>query len=485
MNKRQKQPAITWVLTAILAATGVATAMAAPVSGTATAFKKPSGVIEECIRIDDFPGGVYSAQDRSTESEYCALDFAKLALCPKLWSTSPGTILYTFDQEAYGADPAAFESRHCVSGGHARENALSEPAVYKQSVNAHDTSATYAPASWVYYHFSRYFQTQTHVPVAVYRSMDAREHNQRLVKPALGITDGKRSLRMLHAGWTFLDQVENGQLGGASSSSLLTDNGRQIFGVLLNSVGKRYGAEFNGTRESGWGVGQNNDFQQTAPFIALRDPRSIPEAAEAAVHEARKNPQMAKDLSADTPVQQVVLWMQDVTEITLLDYILGQQDRIGNIDYTWHWYWIEDGELRSAPANGSEAPVEIAALDPWRLRRSIINDNDAGVRRGYADFAAKTHMLEGLKHYHPGLYRRLGLLAADFAARGPAFEWLTQSAGLSDREAATIAERTQSAFSLLQTDCRSGELALDLDPAAVLAGRDLQKTEGQCEVTAP
>lgn len=281
MAKRLTLSSITRIVPAVLAVTSAATATAAPVSGEVTTFEKPSGVIEECIRIADFPGGVYSETDRATESEYCELDFAKIALCPKLWSTSPGTILYEFDPTAYGADPAAFESKHCGNGGHARDNALSEPAVYKQSVNARDTSATYAPASWIYYHFSRYFQAQTHVPVAVYRSMDAIEHNRRLVKPALGITDGKRSLRMLHAGWTFLDEIESGQLGGASARALLTDDGKQIFGVLLNGVGKRYGAEFNGTRESGWGVGQNNDFQQTAPFLALRDPQPVSNASRA------------------------------------------------------------------------------------------------------------------------------------------------------------------------------------------------------------
>jgi hypothetical protein len=466
-----------------IALTGVS--LAAPVSGKVTEYPGKDGIVEQCIRIADFPGGVYSASDRATESDYCALDFAKLALCPKLWSTSPGTILYEFDEATYGPDPGAFESKHCGNGGHARDHALSEPAVYKQSVNARDTSATYAPASWVYYHFSRYFQTHTRVPVAVYRSMSLQEHNRRLVKPALEITAGKRSLRMLHAGWTFLDQVESGQLGGASAHALLTDEGRQIFGVLLNSVGRRYGAEFNGTRESGWGVGQNNDFQQTAPFLALRDPQPVRQAAEAAIRDARKNPRMAKDLPADTPLQQVVLWMQDVLEITLLDYILGQQDRIGNIDYNWRWYWIENGELQSMPASGSETPDTIAALKPWRLRQSAINDNDAGVRRGYADFAAKAHMLEGLRHYSPDLYRRLGRLAADFENSGQAFQWLTQSAGLSEREAGTIAERTAAAFALLQADCRSGALALDLEPARILSGTGPEETGASCDIDAP
>lgn len=455
---------------------------AAPVEGLVTEYESANNVAEQCVRITDFPGAVYSDADRDSESAYCALDFARLALCPKLWSTSPGTIIYEYDYGKFGDSPAQFESEHCASGGHAREQAISEPAVYKQSVNARDTSATYAPSSWVYYHFSRYFQTNTRVPVAVYRSMDAGEHNRRVVKPALADTAGRRGLGMLRAGWTFLDKVETGQQEGAAARAVLTDGGRQIYGVLLNSMGKRYGAEFNGTRESGWGAGQNNDFQQTAPFLALRNSLPIPQAAAASIRDARKNPLMAKDLPPDTSVQQVVLWMQDVLEITLLDFMLGQQDRIGNIDYNWRWYWVEQGQLHSMAASGSEAPAEIAGFDALRLRQSAINDNDAGVRPGYADFAAKTHMLEGLRHYDPKLYQRLGRLAADLGSGGPAYQWLTQSAGLSAREADLIAERAQQAFSILQADCQSGALSLDLDVAAIITNSDAMQQAVSCEV---
>jgi len=456
---------------------------AAPVVGEATEFRTASGVVERCVRIAAFPGAHYSKHDLEQEEKYCALDFARLALCPKLWSTSPGTILY----EIEGNDYAAFETANCADGHHAKAAARSHPGNFKISVNARDTSATYAPASWVYYHLSRYLRTHVHVPVAVYRSMDAAAHHQRVVKPALAIVADRHGLGMLRAGWHYLDGVETGQLGGAAAAAALTDGGRQVFGVLLDSQGDRYGAEFNGTRESGWGAGQNHDFQQTAPFLALRSELPVVEAAAWAVREARKNPRMAKELQADTPVEQVVFWMQDVLEITLLDFILGQQDRIGNIDYNWRWYWIEDGQLESQAALGKEVPADLAAFAPLRLRQSAINDNDAGVRAGYVDFAAKTHMLEGLRHYNADLYQRLGQLARDFASSGPAYTWLTTSAGLSAKEADTLAGRVQQAFALLQSDCQSGALRLDLEPGEVLLAPGLgesQKTTS-CTIPAP
>lgn len=439
-----------------------------PVTGQVTEFAGSGDLVEKCIRITAFPGANYSAQDLGEEKEYCELDLSQLALCPKIWSTSPGTILYEIDSSANGGGIRRFEQEHCAEGFHAAKIALSEPALYKVSINARDTSATFAPASWVYYHLSRYFQTGVQVPVAVYRSMGASTHNQRVTRHALEIVSGRHGLKMLKAGWHLLDAIETGEQTGSAANAVLTDDGRQIFGVLLNIKGDRYGPEFNGTRESGWGAGQNNDFQQTAPFLALRSELPVREAASAAIHEARRNPKMAKALPADTPVEQVVFWMQDVLEITLMDFILGQQDRIGNIDYNWRWYWIQDGALQSVDAHGKEPPESIAAFSPIRLKQSAINDNDAGVRSGYADFAAKTHMLENLRHYHAGLYRQLGHLAADFEAQGAAYVWLTQSAGLSNKEAENIVRRTREAFALLQADCQSGQLRLDLEPLQIL-----------------
>ncbi len=472
-NSRVLLPRFRWrLLSPWLAGSALALAAgvlsAAPVEGEVSEFPLDNGLIERCIRIADFPGAHYSKHDHKQEKTYCSLDFSQLALCPKLWSTSPGTIVYDIDVAAYGGDYAQFERQHCAEGHHAREAARHKPGTFKISVNARDTSATYAPSAWVYYHFSRYFHTGIHVPVAVYRSMDVKKHNVRVTKPALEIVANRHGLGMLKAGWRFLDAIETGNEKGSGAAAALTDDGRQVFGVLLDNEGDRYGAEFNGTRESGWGAGQNNDFQQTAPYLALRSGDPVPEAAREAIHEARKNPKMASALAANTPVEQVIFWMQDVLEITLLDYILGQQDRIGNIDYNWRWYWVEDGKLKSRHAHDSNVPAELASFNPQRLKQSAINDNDAGVRPGYADFAAKTHMLDGLRHYHAGLYQRLGRLAADLGDKGPAWLWMTENAGLSNREAEAIANRTMTAFALLQSDCRSGALRLDLDPMMVL-----------------
>lgn len=453
---------------AALCLTVMQSTAAAPVTGKVTQFTASDKITGECIRIAPIPGGNFSESDLKQEQEYCELDFATLALCPKLWSTSPGTVIYEVDASRYQGGIGGFESTLCKDGHHARDEALNNPAVYKMSVNGRETSATYAPASWVYYHLSRYLEAQVHVPVAVYRSTSRAAHHKRVVKPALDIVSQRRGLKMLAAGWKVLDELESGDGSSASASALLTDDGKNVYGVLLKSKGDRYDAEVNGTRESGWGDGQNYDFQQTAAYLALRSELPLMEAAKYGIHEARKNPKMAKALSADTPVEQVVLWMGDIIEITLLDYLLGQQDRIGNIDYNWRWYWLDNGELVSRAAGSSDIPTDLQGKSPARLKQSAINDNDAGVRRGYSNFAARTHMLEDLRHYSARLYGRLETLAADLASKGEVYQWLSQSAGLSTGETEAIAERTAQAFALLSEDLESGRLTLDIDLAEAM-----------------
>jgi hypothetical protein len=440
------------------------------VSGKTSTFESSNGLVEKCVEIDPMPGAIYSKKDLKIQAEYCGIDFSNSALCPKLWSTSPGTVILEIDTAAYGGSFSAFENQHCVEGHHAKDAALRKLASFKISVNQPDTSATYAPSSWIYYHLSRYFDTSVDVPVAVYRSLDREVHLERVVRPALKIIEGRHGLRMLAAGWKFLEDVESGQDMGSAGQAVLTDENRQVFGTLLDNKGDRYGVDLNGTRESGWGMGQNYDFQQTPAYLALRSPLPLAEGIPSGIHKARANPMMAKKVPVDLEPAQVALWMNELLEITLLDYILGQQDRIGNIDYQWRWFWLENGKVHSHSAHGTTVPDKIAGHNPIRLRRSAINDNDAGVRRGYSNFTMKSGMLENLKHYNGKLYERLARLAQDLQSKGLVYQWFETSSGLSRREIAGITERTVKAFELIHAECTSGEMKLDLDPAVFLPG---------------
>lgn len=84
-------------VTALLAVVTLpAPVLAGQVRGQETNYSSPGGVTEQCIALVSIPGGKYRPGDRKQEQKYCGIDFynANTALCPKIWSTSPGTIIY-------------------------------------------------------------------------------------------------------------------------------------------------------------------------------------------------------------------------------------------------------------------------------------------------------------------------------------------------------------------------------------------------------
>jgi hypothetical protein len=438
------------------------------VRGKTVEFNSPNGARERCVALERMPGARYTDQDAEKEAEFCSIDFyrGKYGLCPKVFSTSPGTLVFPLADGAYTGNAERLEREAC-GGGVNQRGAGGEPISYKMSVNTRATSATFANSSLIYYHFARYFHATAHVPVAVFRSVDRKEHSRRVSARGAALSAGSIALKMNHAGWLALQSAESDPSTYQPEAELFTPDGL-LYGVMLHPLGKRYGEEVNGTRQSGWGDGQNRDFQETAPFLALRSALPLASAVEEGRRGASRNPKMAKALGAGATPQQMVFWMSDLIDITLLDFVLGQQDRIGNIDYRTFWYWVQDGRIHSRPSADRTPPADIAGFGPALLRRTELGDNDAGVRVTYQNFAKRTGMLEKLRHYRADAYRQLMRLHHDFASRGPLHEYVRTTFGLSDREFARVVENTAAAAAILRESCKAGRLRFDVEPEEFL-----------------
>lgn len=458
------------LLCLILAALPFAASASDSVQGTATPFTSPNGVAEACIRIAPMPGATYSDADQKAEAAFCSIDLyaPTIGLCPKTWSTSPGMIIHDLSSGPYAGDRRAFETRACPEGKDAKQQSAGELAKFKPTMNAKGTSGTFSASPLLYYHLSRYFDAQIAVPVAVWRSMDRDMHLSEVARPGLAISGHSHSSDMNVNGWQILVAADQDPSAYTPTDDLFTADRSALYGVMLKSTGNRYNSELNGTRVSGWGKGQNRDFQQTAPFLALRAPGPLSEAIESGLAEARRDPQIARDMGADTPREQIAYWMRDLTEIVLLDFMLSQQDRVGNIDFVAYWHWVEDGAIRTrkAAAHGPDTdPVPEGAL---RIKRTHLNDNDAGGRVEYANFAKSTGMFDDLRHFPASTYARLMALNADLQAQGPLHAYLKGSFGLNDRQFGQLVRNTGLAADLLSAACRAGTLSFDLDPAAFL-----------------
>lgn len=450
----------------------VATAAAAAdvARGEAVAYRSPNGVEERCVILTRVPGGVYSDADSAEEKAFCAIDFyaGSHALCPKVFSTSPGTLVYDIGRGPFAGKPQAFEAEQCATSSPHKRGALGEPVSYKMTMNDAKTSATFSTASLLYYHFSRYLNADVHVPVSVHRSMDRGAHLARVTRRGFEISAHRQGGAMNHAGWQILQAAETNPKSYPASRELFAGDGALVYGILLHPHGDRYGAEVNGSRRSGWGEGQNRDFQDTAPFRALRSGKPLGDAIEDGIHAAAGDAELRQALRHGVSAPQMVFWMKELTEITLLDYVFSQQDRIGNIDYLSYWYWIESGEVRRQPASSTKVPAEIAQHHPLYLRRTQLNDNDAGGRLQYANFAKKTGMLENIRHYGADTYRRLMRLDADYAAQGVLYRYTRESFGLDDAQFRQVVSNVRAAAEILRGSCRAGKLRFDLDPQAFL-----------------
>ena len=474
-------PPLRSILAVLILAAASQSWASASVQGQAHEYPSPGGTTERCVVLARMPGGVYDDADTAEEESLCGIDFhdGSHALCPKVFSTSPGTLVYDLRGGAFAGKAQEFEQTHCAEGGVRKGGAQGAPVAWKMSVNTRVTSATFANASLVYYHFARYFDATAHVPAAVMRTMDRGAHSRRVSARGLALSAGRSALKMNHAAWQALHDAEGNPAGYTPTEELFTPDG-QVYGVMLRPVGTRYSEEMNGTRASGWGDGQNRDFQETAPFRALRSEQPLLAAIAEGRREALKDPRLAKATGADATPQQMAIWMSDLIDITLLDFIFSQQDRIGNIDYVPYWHWVQDGRLMRRPASGKTPPADIAVHAPLLLKRTELGDNDAGVRLSYANYTRRTQMLEKLRHYRAATYERLLRLHRDFQSGGALHDYVRGTFGLSEKEFRQVVANTAAATAMLHAGCTAGKLRFDVEAEEFLLTGGVKPRSPDC-----
>ena len=452
-------------------------AASGPVNKT---FTSPNGVTEGCRALNRMPGAVYRNSDAKTEEAFCQYDLysGDTAICPKTWSTSPGTIIYSTSGGEFAGKAAGFEKQWCgkVKGHHSVP--AEKVAKFKSTMNSTYSSATFSTASLLYYHFSRYFETEVKIPPVVWRSIDRKEHLRRVTSN--GVSWSSHS-KMIHAGWLKMEMAEEDPESYHPEDELFTPDRKAIYGIMVDSHGSRYGVEFNGTRESGWGVGQNLDFLKTPPYYALSSHLPLPEAITRGQLEAKKNAKQRKAMGGGFSELQMMYWMQELTEITLLDFIFNQQDRIGNIDYRWYWYWTQDDKVQHRHADGKMPPADIAGFNPVRIKRTHLSDNDAAGKAIYVNFTRKAKMLEKQRHYRAASYQKLQQLAADFNTQGDLYQYMANNFGLSTRQLNRIVKNTDDAATILRQSCVADQLVFDLEPEEYMLSGKVAAKRPACE----
>jgi hypothetical protein len=315
---------------------------------------------------------------------------------------------------------------------------------------------------------------------------------------------------MILTAWQTLTAAEQNPTTYRPTYDLFTKDSKQIYGALIHDSGARYGAEINGTRKSGWGKGQNFDFQKTPAFLALKTQGDLQTAITAGYMQAMQDPSMKNAFASGAPsTPQMVLWMNEVSEIAILDYIFSQQDRVGNVDYTWHWAYVDqDGHVKTDKVKDDafeelprsnmakiKMPATLAGTNAILIQKTSIGDNDAGGLISYANYTKTTGMLDGaagvtnpIAHLNKDTYQRLLKLAADFKVKGPNYQVLnseTRPLGYNDagdKRFSQLINNTILAAQIFEKNCRAGILKLDLVSFKKAMKNDFSVEATSCDI---
>lgn len=440
----------------------------------------PNKIEERCVILAHMPGGKYSSKDSKTEQAYCKVDFYSkfTAMCPRNWSNTPGTMIYQLSAGPYKGNAAKFELSACPKGQSAKNYTTGKQHEFIITMNIQGGNGTFSAAPLLYYHFSRYFDTHIHVPVAVQRSMDKEEHQRRITQRGIELTPKKNPL--LVAAWREMNKADKNPAEYKASSAIFTEDHEQVYGVLLRSSGKRYDVLLNGARKSKSALEQYNEYQQTPAFLALRNPSPLKKAIRAGMDDAKKDPLFTEAMKSEISDQQIAYWMQDLTEITLLDYIFSQRDRLGNIHYKDYWYWKKGSKIRKQHARTKTPPRNMAKHKPVRIQETFLNDNDAGGLTTCRNFSQESAILEKIRHFNPDTYKRLIKLDKDFSQEGKLYSYVKENFGLTEEQFQQIVTNTHEAATVLKESCKEKKLRFDLDPDKFFARKSSKNKRLNC-----
>jgi len=395
---------------------------------------------EICVIPKHFAGANYSKKDLEAERALCqANEYENAAVCPKLTSTNPGVY---FVLVPGGATPEQIEARNC-----AKETGAKKFAKYKLS-----TSCSYVPSILGYYHLSRMLGGIANVPQSVVRTFDLNRH----------LEIGRRALSQVKRGdiieQTWSGLVSNLRAGAGSKKKdlLLTDDLDQSYGALvMTPKGDSFYKEFfNGGAEN---IIRAQKFRDGNPLFALvKSPASVDRL-------------VGRDFTAAN--LQRMVQMRDISEMIILDTLMNQQDRFGNIDFINKYYFFDKSEAAADGApklkSTAKAPAE-GAEGVLTVKEMILQDNDCGVAK---DNIAKKAGLAGLiRHIDPGVYRRLQKLNAS-AGAPETKAFFTQNLLFTATDYASFRKNLSELAAGFKAACESGALKLDLDLQAHFSGR--------------
>jgi hypothetical protein len=433
----------------------------------------PRGVQEVCVIPAKYPEAKYKNKDLKKEIQLCNIHFYETnpeeqfagfetaALCPKLNSTNPAINIFEVNTKEKqmnvgGLEPQQtkndLESKNCEDAD--------KIGKYKNS-----TSCSYTPAIVGYYHLSRILGGIGRVPVSVLRSMDIETHKEIARKGVRLTPEGL----LIHETWEGLLGILNNGLASKRKDLVLSDDGQQSYGAFVVNPKKEefYKSLFTNGPDRAVAFRDKNEI-----FQFLRNP--------APLNNIVKSDWTAKNL-------QTLIAMKDITEFILLDHIMDQQDRFGNIAYqVAHVFMAKDkAEDQKFDFNiesdtdeyikQKEAGLVDLSKPELAINSMILKDNDCGVSK--TNVVKQAQLLKELRHMEPKTYKKLLEFQKSVLSNKKFFTSNLMFTALDFDE---MVANVNDAVQILKTNCESGLLKLDLDVDYYLENNKVKN--GSCQL---
>lgn len=415
----------------------------------------------------------YSAKDLKVEKKLCNMNFYSnkdsnqtYAVCPKMRSTNPGLEVYQLKFKTKNE----FEQTECYK----RKPKAKKIAKFKQGL-----TCSYTPSIIGYYHLSRILEAAD-VPVSVTKLMDVNGH-KKYVDNAKRIAEYRVKNGSMNSGsviykawtssWIRAHQNLGKKIRGGVTiipERVFTDDLQHVYGAL--SVNPRNEFKYKEVYGRFRYDTRYETFMKQKPYLKLTRSKPIH-------HYIERNLQ-----SAANEITQ----MKDVSDMIVMDYIMSQQDRIGNIHFYYHWVQEINGELVLSKAtiddNDNVDATEksnMTANGAVLIKKMILKDNDCGVIK--SNMMIAKGVLNKVKHLSLSTYNKL-LTFHDFINTIEGENYIKENWLFSDKDFYKVKTNTNKLMSTLYDKCKQGALHLDLDLQPFLNAQEPIDSRALCKL---
>ena len=429
-------------------------------------FTPYKNIIESCVIPKHSPLAQHKSQDRQDEALLCGLDFYNMtstydisitqaAICPKNHSTNPAVEIYRLKSKSLSIQ--AYEAQQCRLPSKKRDKKVAKRlAKFKQSI-----SCSYTPSILAYYHVSRMLGNIVAVSPAVIRTMALQQH-RKIAK--LGYKVARKYKQKIQAQtWKNFIEVENhidsksNRLGKKYSNQIFTLDNKQIFGAIQKDVKheEKY-KEF-------YIKNVKNSYRRltSQPFVKKL---------------------MRKNLNANASIA-AIFQLKDYADMLLIDYLLSQEDRFGNMAYKdYHYFVNETGQIARTRIKDRETPLDQEVKNPngYKVRRLVLKDNDCGVNR--MNRTQKSKIMSKIRHISLNSYQYLLKLEANIETENLE-HFFKNELLFTVKDWENFEQAVQNLSRVLQKNCHSGRLLLDLNPHRKMLGLERIDSRTYCDLS--